>query len=403
MDVDFLSDLVLRQHKSHEEIAAILREEHGPGRGYSARSVRRFCRLHGLSRRTDISDVRLDAEVASGIAALGHTYGRKTMQGYLKGVRGIQVGESRVSDSLGRVAPEAKRSRTGVATRQLNPVPYVATYFGQKLHLDQNEKLIRYGVTHVVAIDGFSRKVVGFITLPVKNAIEIYHCLFRPLLLSDGLWDQVRTDQGREFDLLLFVQDLLGPLRGNTAKVPYRRTQSTHNLRAERFWCFINQRVNYPMKAALRTLEEDGAFHLNDPVHKFCVSWVAVQVASHGVMAFISAWNSHRIAGRTGGRPEVLASRTTAVRKLASAQVPATDDAVDLFANAGGALQRASVYGLDPLQGQLNVMERRGRVFADRVDVASVFSDISHGGCAALADAIRQAITLTEEMRALAT
>ena len=34
----------------------------------------------------------------------------------------------------------------------LNPVPYPASHYGEKLHLDQNEKLVTYGVTHVIAV-----------------------------------------------------------------------------------------------------------------------------------------------------------------------------------------------------------------------------------------------------------
>ena len=40
--------------------------------------------------------------------------------------------------------------------------------------MDQNEKLIMFGVTHMCAVDGYTGKVVGFITLPIKNCVEIY-------------------------------------------------------------------------------------------------------------------------------------------------------------------------------------------------------------------------------------
>ena len=73
----------------------------------------------------------------------------------------------------------------------LNPPTYTARFFGDKLHLDQNEKLSMYGVTHVIAVDGFSRKLVGMITIPVKNPITIYNALMRPLLQSEGIWQQV--------------------------------------------------------------------------------------------------------------------------------------------------------------------------------------------------------------------
>ena len=61
-------------------------------------------------------------------------------------------------------------------------------------------------MTHVLAIDGYSQKAVAFITIPVKNAV-LFTNVFRPLLISTGLFDQVRTDHGREFDLMLAVQE----------------------------------------------------------------------------------------------------------------------------------------------------------------------------------------------------
>ena len=60
----------------------------------------------------------------------------------------------------------------------VNLVPYRANYYGEKLHFGQNEKLVMYGVTHVLAVDGYSRKIVGFVTMPRKNPITIYYTLF---------------------------------------------------------------------------------------------------------------------------------------------------------------------------------------------------------------------------------
>jgi len=63
--------------------------------------------------------------------------------------------------------------------RNFNPIPYYAQYFGHKLHLDQNEKLAMFGVTHVLAIDGYSSKIVGWSTMPVKNNLVIYDEVYR--------------------------------------------------------------------------------------------------------------------------------------------------------------------------------------------------------------------------------
>lgn len=50
---------------------------------------------------------------------------------------------------------------------------------GHKLHLDQNEKLNMYGVTHILAIDGYSKKIVSHTTIPVKNNQTIYEEVYR--------------------------------------------------------------------------------------------------------------------------------------------------------------------------------------------------------------------------------
>ena len=87
---------------------------------------------------------------------------------------GIRVSEQRVGESLGRVHPAYQQARKSGTAAQLNPVPYRADYFGHKLHIDQNEKLVMFGVTHICGIDGYSGKNVGFVSMPIKNCVEIY-------------------------------------------------------------------------------------------------------------------------------------------------------------------------------------------------------------------------------------
>lgn len=50
---------------------------------------------------------------------------------------------------------------------------------GHKLHLDQNEKLVMFGVTHVLAVDGYSSKIIANATMPVKNNLVIYEEVYR--------------------------------------------------------------------------------------------------------------------------------------------------------------------------------------------------------------------------------
>ena len=100
------------------------------------------------------------------------------MQGLLRS-QGIVAGEKQVGRALAEGQPEYHLRRVTRTESEMNPHPYFAEYFGHKLHMDQNEKLVMFGVTHVAAIDGYSKKIVGFTTMPIKNNVEIYKHLFR--------------------------------------------------------------------------------------------------------------------------------------------------------------------------------------------------------------------------------
>lgn len=77
---------------------------------------------------------------------MGPTYGRKTLTG-LMASDGIRIAEDRVGEALKIVCPEYHQARQQKTERRLNPIPYHATHFGHKLHIDQNEKLVCVTVT----------------------------------------------------------------------------------------------------------------------------------------------------------------------------------------------------------------------------------------------------------------
>uniref|UniRef100_A0A1X7VMB6 Uncharacterized protein n=1 Tax=Amphimedon queenslandica TaxID=400682 RepID=A0A1X7VMB6_AMPQE len=62
--------------------------------------------------------------------------------------------EVRVGASLHNVLIQFVHRRRTATNRQLNPIPYMAECYGHKLYVDQSEKLVMYGVTHVCAVDG---------------------------------------------------------------------------------------------------------------------------------------------------------------------------------------------------------------------------------------------------------
>ena len=108
------------------------------------------------------------------------------MKGYLQ-AQNVRVSCRRVGDALRVVAPSYHRRRQHTIFRQMNPIPSYAEYCGHKIHIDQNEKLVMYGATHVLAVDGYSGYILGLITMPLKNNLIIYDMLFRPRLVNFGL------------------------------------------------------------------------------------------------------------------------------------------------------------------------------------------------------------------------
>ncbi len=100
------------------------------------------------------------------------------MAGLLRS-QGIVIGEQRIRVAMQQTTPVYLHRRQQYTYRQLNPVPYYAEYFGHKLHVDQNEKLVNFGVTHVAASDGYSGKLLGVVSMPIKSNLVIYEDLYR--------------------------------------------------------------------------------------------------------------------------------------------------------------------------------------------------------------------------------
>ena len=60
----------------------------------------------------------------------------------------------------------------------------------------------------------------------------------------------------------------------------------------------MNRCVNYPLKAVLVEMMEEGQLLMDDPTDLYCMSWFSIQVANVGVSLFISSWNQHPIPSK---------------------------------------------------------------------------------------------------------
>ena len=140
------------------------------------------------------------------------------------------------------------------------------------------------------------------------NTDMIYRHILMPVLEFYGLWNQIRMDHGIEFVLTNFVQRHLSSQRLRETQPAVLQTSSSQNHKAERLWSEVNQRINYPVKRLLIQLQEDGIINMHDECTKFLVFWVTNAVVTPATKAFVSSWNLHKMQGRGGGIPLVLAS-----------------------------------------------------------------------------------------------
>ena len=65
----------------------------------------------------------------------------------------------------------------------------------------------------------------------------------------------------------------------------------------ERLWVEINSRINYPVKQVLVEMDNNGDINMADSLHRYCVSWIAIEVLKIGAET-ICSWNSHTISGK---------------------------------------------------------------------------------------------------------
>ncbi|KAI7807115.1 uncharacterized protein LOC130558662 [Triplophysa rosa] len=314
------------------------------------------------------------------------------MKGYLA-TKGIHAAETRIGSMLKTMhQPYHEARRQGACN--LNPIPYQADYMGHKAHMDQNEKLAMFGVTHVLAIDGFSKKVVAHSTMPIKNNLSIFEDVFRPAVLAYGMWDQVRVDHGKEFYLTLFMQELLTSHRHNLEKRPYLQTSSTSNHIVERIWPEVNNRVNYPLKTALLHLVDQEEIDMNDSLVRYCVSNLTGQLCQIGLTRLVESWNAHRIPGK--GIPNDLAGRGCP-KKIPQELLPHAVDAADLYSQQlGSSLTIHSTFGVDPFSTEQDKLTVENQFAEQYPDISDLFSRAVNNDFAPYKQALLFLITSTQ-------
>ena len=65
------------------------------------------------------------------------------MKGFIKASTGEDISQARINKLSKQLYPGYHEARVRRTAEIMNPIPYRAEAFNEKIHLDQNEKLIR--------------------------------------------------------------------------------------------------------------------------------------------------------------------------------------------------------------------------------------------------------------------
>ena len=106
-------------------------------------------------------------------------YDRKMMARFIKQKCGVSVGKNKIDIALSKVTSHYHQRKKSNTARMTSPTSHAAIYFGNNLHLHQNEKLEMYDVTNMAAIDGLNRFSVAGATMLKKYNIKTYEDVYR--------------------------------------------------------------------------------------------------------------------------------------------------------------------------------------------------------------------------------
>lgn len=241
---------------------------------------------------------------------------------------------------------------------QTNPRVYYPEYASQKLHMYQNEKFVDFGVTKVVASDGFSGKIMGYSVMAIKNNLTIWWGVKRNLLDPWTIWPVKSWPR----TWILFVSVSAGQSWSLSNQYPpppfHSKSVKTKPClwkkvgRNKRLYC-----INYPNKHALFYITNNGFLDMDDPFSKHCVSCIASTCCLVGLQNFVPAWNAQIIAQK--GHSRCSFQRPSKNHTwIPSHLIPPAEVVAADYINRG-IFMFPSPYGQDPLYGYPDLQLQR--------------------------------------------
>ena len=198
------------------------------------------------------------------------------------------------------------------------------------------------------------------------------------------------------------IQQHLANFRQQQTRLPVLQTTSTNNHQVERMWVEINQRVNYPVKRILVSMEGAQEIDMSNNIVEFCVSWTTTNVIAPALIRFVSSWSNHCIPSPSGGIPNDMASRQNTITPPGQLSIPSTDETIHLFTSTGGHLTPESFFGEDPISAYQHLKELHDGDFRSRYpSMEAVLENVLHSDGMIFRQSVKYFIDLTHQFSAI--
>ena len=119
-------------------------------------------------------------------------------------------------------------------------------------------------------------------------------------------------------------------------------------------------------------------------------------VTKDAVDHFITSWNHHRVPGPSGCIPTENMKPTKRIAVIADFLIPSTPEAVLMYEQNSGRLNRGAGFGRDPLVTRSDLFESRTPLFSLNAPPPKVsFSEVVHGNNRLLLESIQLFFNIT--------
>ena len=283
----------------YKTICAVLNQHHGVS--ISERRLKYICKKQGLSRKRNVNSETLKDMVINELRTSSLLLGYRQMTELLAVRYGVSISKEDVRKTLKNIDPDVVTIRRNKVIRRRI---YHTTGPGYIYHIDENDKLKRWGFPIHGCIDGFSRKVMWLVVSTTNNDPLLIGNLYLNCIKQYKIVPVLlRMDAGTEN---IYCQDFQVYFTGEKESFLY--ASSTRSQRIEAFWSRLKR---YKLSLCIDFFTDmtiNGIFKPDNKLHEELLLFVFMPILQKELNEFLMIWNIRNVrqsVAAPGGVPDV--------------------------------------------------------------------------------------------------